>query len=138
MVSMLRTALPLLVVLSATAASATESDYALACGREIVDARKATSRPAASPLAVRIHFTGTTTSRTESDGGRTRYSDLSATIGSTRLTGGAVEGSSYDSSTTYDGDFRRTGEGSTTWAFSRDFDAFTLRHGGRWYVCERR
>jgi hypothetical protein len=134
---MLRSVLIPLALLAATAASATESDYTLACGREIVDARRATSRPAGAPVSAKVHFTGTTTSRTEADGARTRYADLVLSISGSRMKGGAVEGSNFDSSTTYDGAFERTGEGSTVWAFSRDFRAFTLRHGGRWYVCSR-
>lgn len=134
---MLRSILPLLAMFSATAASAVESDYALACGREVVDARRGTSRPTAAPLSARVHFTGTTTSRREPEGGRTRYADLVLNISGSSLKGGAVEGSNFDSSTTYDGSFARTGEGSIVWAFSRGFDAFTLRRGGKWYVCKR-
>lgn len=137
MTSMRRTVPLLLALLSATAAAAAESDYALTCGREIVDARRGTSRPAGTPVSAKVHFTGTTSSRAEADGGRTRYADLVLSISGSRLKGGAVEGSNFDSSTTYDGPFGRTGEGSTVWAFSREFGAFTLRHGGRWYVCKR-
>ena len=134
---MTRSILPVLALLSVTGASAAESDYSLDCGREVVDARRGTSRPAAAPVSAQVHFTGTTTSRTEADGGRTRYADLVLSISGTRLQGGAVEGSSFDSSTTYDGAFARTGEGSTVWSFSRAFRAFTLRQGRRWYVCTR-
>lgn len=134
---MRRIVLPLLALLPAAAALAAESDYTLACGREIVDARRATSRPAGAPISAQVHFTGTTTSRTEADGGRTRYADFVLSISGSRTKGGAVEGSNFDNSTTYGGGFDRTGEGSTDWAFSRDFRAFTLRHGGLWYVCAR-
>jgi hypothetical protein len=103
----------------------------------VLDPGRATSRPAAHPLSARVHFTGGSTPRIETDGTRTVYSDLVLTIGGSSTPGGAVEGSTFDSSTTFDGSFRRTGEGSTVWAFSRGFSAFTLRHDGRWYVCRR-
>lgn len=137
---MLRTAsslLALLASLAPCAASAAEADYGLSCGREVLDAARGTSRPAAQPISVRVHFTGGSTPRIEADGSRTNYLDLVLTIGASRMPGGAVDGSSYDASTTYDGPFRRTGEGSTVWAYSRGFGAFTLRHSGRWYVCRQ-
>jgi hypothetical protein len=136
---MFRTAplvLVLLALLAPCAASATEADYGLSCGREVLDAGRATSRPALRPVSARIHFTGGSTPRVEADGSRTVYLDLVLAIGGSRTPGGAVEGSSFGSSTTFDGPFRRTGEGSTVWAFSRGFGAFTLRHEGRWYICE--
>lgn len=137
---MLRTAsslLALLASLAPCAASAAEADYGLSCGREVLDAGRGTSRPAARPVSARVHFTGGSTPRVEADGSRTVYSNLVLTIGGSRIPGGAVEGSTFDSSTTFDGPFRTTGEGSTVWAFSRGFNAFTLRHEGRWYVCRR-
>ena len=138
---MLRTASLLLALLASrapcAAASATEADYGLSCGREVLDAGRGTSRPAARPISARVNFTGGSTPRIEADGSRTVYSDLVLTIGGSRIPGGAVEGSTFDSATTFDGPFRTTGEGSTVWAFSRGFNAFTLRHEGRWFVCRR-
>lgn len=137
MSSPVRTISALLVLLTPCAASAAEPDYGLSCSREIVDAGRGSSRPAAHPVSARVHFTGGVTSRLEADGSRTVYSDLVLTVDGIRLPGGAVEGSNFGSSTVYDAAYRRTGESSTTWAFSRDFGAFTLRHQGRWYVCRR-
>lgn len=135
---MLHRALLLCALVVSAPAAAAETDYALSCRREILDAVRAKARPAATPLDARIHYTGTTSTRRERDGGETRYENLEITIGGRRLKGGYVVGSSYDSSTTFDEGFARTGEGSTTWAFSRGFGAFTLSHGGRQYVCDRR
>lgn len=131
-----RTLLLCAAALAATPATAAESDYALSCRREVVNADRAKTRPAAHPLNARIHFTGTTSSRRGQDGTAVLYEDLVISIGGSQFRGGYVSGSTYDASTVYDEAFRRTGYGKTTWAFSRGFGAFTLNHEGRHYVCD--
>ena len=95
------------------------------------------SSPVRSISALLVLLIPCAASAAEADGSRTAYSDLVLAIGGSRIPGGAGVGSNFDSSTTYAGPFRSTGEGSTTSAYSRGFGAFTLRHEGCWYVCRR-
>lgn len=122
-------------------ASAKEQNYTLSCSKEADWSRgeKPITKPARPPLLAKVRFTGKESRvadrHPDARGQIITYDNLIVDINGQAMQGGTVQGSTYDSSTVFDNDFRKIGKSQTEWAFSKGISAWTLRHDGKDYIC---
>jgi hypothetical protein len=111
---------------SASAPTASES-YRLSCAMELRQNRN--PKPISAPFSVQVTLTGKTSLRSDpKDGEEMMFDDLLLQSGSETKLGGRVNGSTYEASSTWDGEFE--------WAFSRELNGFTLTRRGKTYLCK--
>jgi len=115
-----------------------DAPYTMVCRDEILASKGDKIRTARlkRPFSATIEYADTQSIRREwspdGNGGwewqDAMHDDLVLTIDGRKMEGGRTTGSSYEASTTYDGEF--------VWAWSRELSAFSLSTGGRWYLCK--
>jgi len=116
-----------------------QPDYTLTCDR-VVERRdgKPKVRRLKKPIVVAIRFSGSLIERREwgsdMNGGwgwaSQRYYDLTLTLDGHSVAGGAVFGSTYEASKSYDGQFE--------WAYSRELNDFTFSNGVDRFHCRHK
>lgn len=70
------------------------------------------------------------------DKSETKYDDLLLEFDHKIIKGGTITGSIVDFSTTFDGDFSKTGYGNVVWSFSRFLKAWTVTFHKSVYLCK--
>lgn len=88
------------------------------------------------PITVKVQFTGGETTWIDPhDKTETVFENLILSTNNQTVKGGQVKGSTFGSSTSYDGPFGPTGRGSVNWGYAKRLNAFTLTLQKQTYVC---
>lgn len=132
----------LLATASATIARAGQSKnegYALLCKSRIMQSSESSVKlgKLSPPITLQIRFTGDETTWIDPQNkSETIFENLLLTQGDLVSYGGQVKGSTFDSSTTFDGSFKTIGKGTINWGYAKSLQAFTLTTGTQAYLCE--
>jgi hypothetical protein len=90
-------------------------DYTLICRSQLQQSstQAETTTKLSTPITVKVHFTGDETTWIDPrDKAETVFENLVLSTNNETITGGQVKGSTFGSSTSYDGSFGTTGRGS--------------------------
>lgn len=116
-----------------------KSGYTLLCKSKIPESSEGGLKLGKlHPLVTfKVHFTGDETRWIDPHNkSETTYDNLLLTKGDIVSYGGQVKGSTFDSSTTFDGSFKTIGKGTINWGYAKSLQAFTLTTGTQAYLCE--
>lgn len=116
-----------------------QEDYALLCKNRILQSSDSGVKLGRlnSPVIFHVRFTvNETTWIDPRDKSEKVFENLLLTQGDSVNYGGQVKGSTYDSSTTFDGAFKTTGKGTINWGYAKPLQAFILTTGTQTYLCE--
>lgn len=114
------------------------NDYTLVCLSQLhqSSSQAETTTKLGTPITVKVQFTGGETTWIDPrDKAETVFENLVLSTNNQTITGGQVKGSTFGSSTSYDGSFGPTGRGSVNWSYAKRFNAFTLTLQKQTYVC---
>jgi hypothetical protein len=140
------TSMACLVVLFTTAMGATvcagqseSEDYSLVCKGRILQSSDSGLKlgKLSAPFVLQVRFTGGETTWVDpKDKSETIYEDLILKNGDRISYGGRFKGSTYESSTTFDGPFKTTGRGNINWGYAKSLRAFTVKIGTDEHLCD--
>src|SRR5882757_83022 len=116
-----------------------KSGYALLCKSRILQSSESGVKLGKlnSPVSFKVQFTSDETTWIDpQDKSETVFENLLLTQGDSVSYGGQVKGSTFDSSTTFDGSFKTTGKDTINWGYTKSLRAHTFTTGTQIYLCE--
>lgn len=126
-------------MLAAEAGGQPQNSYMLYCKSRILQLTDSGAKLGKLPKPVIFHvrFTGDeTTWINPQDKSEMVFENLLLTQGDSTSHGGQVKGSTFDSSTTFDGSFKTTGKGKINWGYARALQAFKVTTDAEVYLCK--